>query len=36
MTDEQWILTLYRRYLELFGEPDSTDTSSSPLPVTKE
>lgn len=21
MSDEQWILTLYRRYVELYGEP---------------
>ena len=39
MTDEQWILTLYHRYVELFGVPDSpanAENPSAPLPVTKE
>jgi hypothetical protein len=30
MTDDHWILTLYRRYVELYGDPD---TPSNSLPV---
>ena len=39
MSDDHWILTLYRRYVELFGDPDGSATPenpSSPLPVTNE
>jgi len=31
MTDDHWILTLYRRYVELYGDPDSPP--SQPLPI---
>ena len=30
MNDDHWILTLYHRYVELYGDPD---TPSYPLPV---
>ena len=30
MTDDHWILTLYQRYVALYGDPD---TPSRPLPL---
>lgn len=36
MSDDDWILSLYQRYVELYGEPDDPHPSSKPLPVTKE
>lgn len=32
MTDDHWILTLYQRYVELYGDPAP---SGPPLPVTE-
>lgn len=36
MSDDHWILTLYQRYVELYGDPDGPDASSPQLPVNKE
>lgn len=33
MTDDHWILTLYHRYVELYGDPDTP--SAQPLPLTE-
>jgi len=31
MTDDHWILTLYHRYVELYGDPDTPSEHSLPL-----
>jgi hypothetical protein len=36
MSDDHWILTLYRRYVELYGAPKDPAAPSTPLPVTNE
>lgn len=33
MTDDHWIVTLYQRYVELYGEPPTP--SEHPLPLTE-
>jgi hypothetical protein len=31
MTDDHWILTLYKRYVELYGEPSTPSEQTLPL-----
>jgi hypothetical protein len=31
MSDDHWILTLYHRYVELYGDPDTPSEHSLPL-----
>jgi hypothetical protein len=31
MTDDHWILTLYRRYVELYGEPKGAAPANLPV-----
>jgi hypothetical protein len=35
MSDDHWILTLYRRYVELYGDPKNPAAPSVLLPVNK-